>query len=72
MDILQEIAGKTKERIIELKKEIPLSTVKKAAFHAAASPPSFYHALRTGSIAFICEVKRASPPKESSAGIFLI
>lgn len=63
MDILQEIAKKTKERVIGLKKEIPLSAVKEAASRLTASPPSFYEALKAEPIALICEVKRASPSK---------
>ncbi len=63
MDILQEIAKKTKERVISLKKEVPLSAVKEAASRLTASPPSFYEALCAEPIALICEVKRASPSK---------
>lgn len=63
MDILQEIAKKTKERVIGLKKEIPLAAVKEAASCLTASPPSFYEALHAEPIALICEVKRASPSK---------
>lgn len=63
MDILQEIAKKTKERVVELKKKIPLSAVKEAASRLTASPPSFYEALQADPIALICEVKRASPSK---------
>lgn len=63
MDILQEIAKKTKERVVSLKKEIPLSAVKEAASRLSVSPPSFYKALHDDPIALICEVKRASPSK---------
>lgn len=63
MDILQEIAKKTKERVIGLKKEIPLSSVKSAALKVGFTPPSFRDALLQEPIALICEVKRASPSK---------
>ncbi|MCM1334738.1 MAG: indole-3-glycerol phosphate synthase TrpC [Bacteroides sp.] len=63
MDILQEIARRTKERVVALKKEIPLSSVKRAALKADITPPSFRDALRREPIALICEVKRASPSK---------
>ncbi len=63
MDILQKIAKKTKERVVGLKKEIPLSAVKEAASRLSVSPPSFYEALHNDPIALICEVKRASPSK---------
>lgn len=63
MDILRQIARRTKDRVIALKKEIPLSSVKIAASKVSFTPPSFREALRQEPIALICEVKRASPSK---------
>ena len=75
MNILQEIAEDTKKRV-ELQKEmLPLNTVIETAqvlyekeISFLSSPPSpsdfrFEKALRAEDIAFICEVKKASPSK---------
>ena len=62
--ILDEIAAKTKERIISEKTVLPLSEVKAAA---EAMPRDtgfpFKKALSGDNISFICEVKKASPSK---------
>jgi len=62
--ILDEIVEKTKQRIEERKKEIPLSEIRRAA---EALPVSgefpFEEALRREGLTFICEVKKASPSK---------
>lgn len=64
MNILDEIAEKTRERISEKSKEIPLSEVREAAERLPkTSDFPFKKALSGGDIAFICEVKRASPSK---------
>ncbi len=64
MNILDEIAAKTRERIAEKQREIPLSEVRKKA---EALPVDtgfpFYKALCGNDISFICEVKKASPSK---------
>ena len=64
MNILQEISGRTKERIEARKKELPL---KKLMAMAHSRPVTdgfpFEKALQSEDIAFICEIKRASPSK---------
>ena len=64
MNILQEISERTKERIEARKKDLPL---KKLMAMAHSRPVTdgfpFEKALRSEDIAFICEVKRASPSK---------
>ncbi|MDO4343367.1 MAG: indole-3-glycerol phosphate synthase TrpC [Eubacteriales bacterium] len=62
MNILNEIAEKTKERICGEKKRIPLTQIRRMA-EMAAQPPSFEKALAAEGISFICEVKKASPSK---------
>lgn len=65
MNILEEIAERTRIRVAEDKKRAPLAEVRRAAEEAAKSrtPRGFENALRCGDISFICEVKRASPSK---------
>ena len=67
MNILEEIAAHTKERIELQKKELPLSEIIKSAEQICKSGEvssfPFEAALRGDDIAFICEVKRASPSK---------
>lgn len=70
MNILDEIAAKTKERILEQKKEVPLAELRKVAEEetrgqAACAPGDlpFARALAKDGISFICEVKKASPSK---------
>ncbi|MGN0474565.1 MAG: indole-3-glycerol phosphate synthase TrpC [Acutalibacteraceae bacterium] len=62
--ILDEIAAKTRVRVAELKEKRPLAEVKTQA--ETLDPNTgfpFEKALRTDDIAFICEVKKASPSK---------
>lgn len=71
--ILDEIAEKTKERVAEQKKKVPLEEMKRQAFDIVAretnngsSPYSkflFRDNLAADGISFICEVKKASPSK---------
>ncbi|MGN0435140.1 MAG: indole-3-glycerol phosphate synthase TrpC [Wujia sp.] len=67
--ILDEIATKTKERIVEAKKHISYETVRSEAEYIARQERekgfefSFYRALKEPGISFICEVKKASPSK---------
>lgn len=62
--ILDEIADKTKIRVAELKKKRPLAEVKAQALSLDSNTNfPFEKALRTEDIAFICEVKKASPSK---------
>lgn len=70
MNILQEIAEKTKIRIDEDKKRIPLSGLleqieerKVLEQQSGKAPPNFYQALRKDGMSYICEVKKASPSK---------
>lgn len=63
-DILNELAALAKQRVIDLKEEIPLEDIRYRAEnfrHNTGFP--FEKALRTDDIAFICEVKKASPSK---------
>ena len=62
--ILDEIAAKTRVRVAELKEKRPLAEVKAQA--ETLDPNTgfpFEKALLTDDIAFICEVKKASPSK---------
>lgn len=62
--ILDEIAAKTRERIAEKAKEIPLSEVRSEAERMPSNSDfPFEKALSGGDISFICEVKKASPSK---------
>ena len=71
--ILDEIAAKTKERVAEQKKKVPLEEIKRQALDIVAretdngsSPYSkfpFRDNLASDGISFICEVKKASPSK---------
>lgn len=71
--ILDEIAEKTKERVAEQKKKVPLEEMKRQALDIVAretdngsSPYSkflFRDNLAADGISFICEVKKASPSK---------
>jgi indole-3-glycerol phosphate synthase len=70
MDILQEIAARTKERVEKQKKNILPEKIMEMAVSAddavSASNAScfpFEKALRSDDIAFICEIKQASPSK---------
>lgn len=67
--ILDEIAEKTRLRIADEKKKISLNEVRDSAEALAKgvevnpSEYSFYKALKTPGISFICEAKKASPSK---------
>lgn len=64
MTILDEIAAKTRERVAALKKKTPLLEMKAQAETLDASTGfPFKNALSGSEIAFICEVKKASPSK---------
>ncbi|MDE7362925.1 MAG: indole-3-glycerol phosphate synthase TrpC [Oscillospiraceae bacterium] len=64
MTILNEIAAKTRGRIAEKTKEIPLSEVRSEAERMPSGNEfPFERALSGGDISFICEVKKASPSK---------
>jgi len=62
--ILDEIAARTRQRIARLKQEKPLEVVKSEAQALPADTGfPFEQALRRPDMAFICEVKKASPSK---------
>lgn len=62
--ILQEIAEKTRSRIEEQKRKIPIEELKsQAADMDTDTGFPFEKALKEKEIAFICEVKKASPSK---------
>ena len=62
--ILDEIAEKTRERVAEQKKHISLEEMKEKAEKMEKNTGfPFLRALQTEDIAFICEVKKASPSK---------
>ncbi|MDR0463711.1 MAG: indole-3-glycerol phosphate synthase TrpC [Treponema sp.] len=79
MDILQEIAERTKERIEAKKKNYPLERLKEAvcsvadngaygfpfekSLRAKKTQEGAYAAAGANEIAFICEIKKASPSK---------
>ena len=64
MNILNEIAVRTQERINEKKKSIPLEKIKETAEQLIINQNfPFEKALRKDDIAFICEIKKASPSK---------
>lgn len=62
--ILDEIAQRTRERVEEQKKQLSLETMKEQALKMDSNTGfPFLKALQTDDIAFICEVKKASPSK---------
>lgn len=62
--ILDEIAGRTRQRVAEEKAAVPLAEMKKRALAMDANTGfPFKKALGGDDISFICEVKRASPSK---------
>lgn len=61
-NILEKIAADTRIRIEKEKKEKSLEELKKEA-KEAVQKPSFYDALKKEGMAYICEVKKASPSK---------
>ncbi len=61
-NILERIAEKTRERIAEEERKIPLTELK-ARIKEKAAAPDFAGALKSEGMSFICEVKKASPSK---------
>ena len=62
--ILDEIAEKTRQRVAEQKQKISLEEMKKRALSMEIDQDfPFLSALKQDDIAFICEVKKASPSK---------
>ena len=84
MNILNEIAAKTKERIQKEKLEIPekdlIQMIQKRKVQillhpeqqsiTSRTPHSFYEALKKEGMSYICEVKKASPSKGLIAPAF--
>ena len=64
MNILEEIAAKTRERVAEEKNKVSLEEMKQQAesLNTETGFP-FENAIKEGSLSFICEVKKASPSK---------
>ena len=72
MNILEEIAGKTRERIDQEKGKVSVAELKERIRDREQNPailptPSFYQALKKEGMSYICEVKKASPSKEYEA-----
>lgn len=64
MNILEEIAEKTRARVVEKKERKPLEQIKKEAESMDANTGfPFEEALKQKGVSFICEVKKASPSK---------
>ena len=68
MNILEEIAGKTRERIDQEKGKVSVAELKERIRDREQNPailptPSFYQALKKEGMSYICEVKKASPSK---------
>lgn len=65
MNILEEIAEKTRERYKAREKKVPLSAIRSEAecMENALEAFAFEKALSQKELAFICEVKKASPSK---------
>ena len=65
MNILEKITERTKERIEEEKKIVPLEEVRRQAEEKGIKYqiPVFEQALRADGLSFICEAKKASPSK---------
>lgn len=61
--ILDKIVKKTYERVCELKEKAPLNEIKELANSIPKGDFEFEKALKTDDIAFICEIKKASPSK---------
>lgn len=61
MNILREITARTKERVTEQKKLLPMEKLREMECNNLTFP--FEKALKTQDIAFICEIKKASPSK---------
>jgi indole-3-glycerol phosphate synthase len=71
-NILQEIAERTKERIAQKKKLVSLESLQERVKEKAKSEFPFEEALKNAEdIAFICEIKKASPSKGLIAEEFL-
>ncbi len=71
MDILNEIAARTRLRVAERKRRVPLEAMRELARGAGrAGGAAFESALGKPGLSFICEVKRASPSRGLIAPVF--
>ena len=70
MNILHEIAERTKERVEAQKKIIPTEKIIELAESVGGNHFTFEEALKTNDVAFICEIKKASPSKGIIAEYF--
>lgn len=62
--ILDQIAQKTKQRVEQQKERVPLSIIKKDAERINTNAPFLFEKkIKKEELAFICEVKKASPSK---------
>ena len=69
--ILDEIVAKTKQRMKEVQRELPLQEIREKALALSNDTGyPFEKALRAEEIGFICEVKKASPSKGLIAADF--
>lgn len=69
--ILEEIAERTRQRVAEQKQKISLEEIKEKALSMERNQDfPFLSALKQEDIAFICEVKKASPSKGVIASDF--
>lgn len=68
--ILDEIAGKTRERVAAGKKAVPPEEMRRMALRKERGDFPFEKALRREGLSFICEVKKASPSRGLIAGDF--
>ena len=65
MTILDELAAHAKERVKTAKERISAEEMKAKALALPKGNFAFEKALKKDDIAFICECKKASPPRES-------
>ena len=70
MNILREIVEHTKERIEARKKKLPPEKAMEIACSSSIIGFPFEEALKSNDIAFICEIKKASPSKGVIADCF--
>ena len=61
--ILQQLADHARVRVAQDQSRIPLAQMREAALSLPTGDFPFTQALRTPSLSFICEVKKASPSK---------
>lgn len=70
MNILEQLAGHARARTELAKNAVPLSQIRAMALAAPKGGFAFENALKTPSLSFICECKKASPSKGLIAADF--